>query len=90
MDRRKPRLAWPQRIAHELRLESPLTRRGVARIHCEALPRAARAKGLPAANTFSRNEFNPMPHHVFVTDACAPRRSCHPSPPPPSLAGGLR
>ena len=33
------------------------------------MARPERAKGLPAANTFSKNTFNPMPHQVFVTDA---------------------
>ena len=57
------------RIGHDLKLETPLTRRGVARILCEAIARPGRTKGLPAPNTFGKNLFNPMPHQVFVTDA---------------------
>lgn len=53
------------RIGHELKLEAPLTRRDVARILCEAIARPERAKGLPAANTFCKNAFNPMPHQVY-------------------------
>ena len=52
------------RIGHELKLEAPLNRRGVARILCEAIARPGRAKGLPAANTFCKNAFNPMPHQA--------------------------
>jgi hypothetical protein len=54
------------RIGHELKLEAPLTRRGVARVLCEAIARPERAKGLPAANTFCKNAFNPMPHQVLT------------------------
>ena len=53
------------RIGHELKLNAPLTRRDVARILCEAIARPERAKGLPAANTFCKNAFNPMPHQVY-------------------------
>ena len=62
------------RIAHELKggggaaAELALSRRRLAACTYEALPRPARAKGLPGASTFGKNGVNPMPHQVFVTD----------------------
>ena len=56
------------RLAHELKLEPPLSRLYVARCDREAISRTQRHKGLPGGNTFSHNAHNPMPHQVFVTE----------------------